>query len=161
MKIELKIPLEEPRIGIDISLHALAVCASRASDRSAVVVLANKLTSDSPDRYGKMQAFVDELHRRFEYAPDPLKETIGPVPIEEIGDTAGSTIDADDACLFVAALAASVDIPCRLVGARFVRSWTCFVSCQSEDGSWKRIDPLRQQTDREPDELVMGGVIGS
>ena len=64
-------------------------------------------------------------------------------------------MDADDACLFLAAFAMSVGIPCRIVGARYrERCWTCCVAYEDEEGRWTGIDPLRQETDQSCDELI-------
>lgn len=103
------------------------------------------------DHWGKMSLLVAELHRRFTLAREPVKEAMGPVPLAP-----GSVLDVDDACLFVAALAMSVGIRCRLVGARYGRSWTCFVAYETESGPWETIDPLRQQLGQEPDERLLG-----
>jgi len=85
--------------------------------------LARELTDSEPDRNSKMRALVDELHRRW-----------------------SGVVDADDACLFVIALAVSVGIRCRFVAARFgPHSWTCFVAYETEDGRWETVDPLRQK----------------
>lgn len=142
-------------VGIYRTLQMLAAVVRVERTCPELCELARKLT-EPPDlelgRGGKMHRLVDELHRRFKYAPEH-RETVGPVPIAP-----GGTVDADDACLFVAALASSVGIQCRFVGARYGRSWTCFVDYRVEDGSWETIDPLRQ-TDREPDERVFGPLL--
>lgn len=138
-------------VGISGTLYMLATLVRVERSRPELRALAHELTGSEPDRRGKMRLLVDELHRRFKYAPNH-SETIGPVPL-----SFGSTVDADDACLFVATLATSIGIPCRFIGARYGRSWTCLVSYESSEDLWETIDPLRQVgTDREPDEQVPG-----
>lgn len=141
-------------LGIKRTLHALIGLASQKRDDPRIHELALELTAREPNRDGKVRALVDEISRRFVYAPDPTKvEFIGPVPL-----TRGEMIDVDDACLFVAALAMSVDIPCRIVGARYgyvkTRSgrygfWTCILAYENEDGFWTAVDPLKQKFDTE------------
>ena len=78
------------------------------------------------------------------------------------------SIDADDACVFVAAAAMSVGIPCRFVGVRYGSSWTCWLSFEVDspptasctkptpEPRWEMIDPLRQKKpDHEPDEQAL------
>ena len=108
------------------------------------------------DRDSTMSAFVDELHRRFVYAPDPTMEERPFIPPLE----KGLLIDADDACLFVAALAKIARIPCRFVCARYnERCWTCFLTYQTAEGQWVGLNPLRQKTTRSLDELVIGPLV--
>ena len=138
-------------LGIDGALEALSTLSWRERSNLEIRKLAYKITDGEPDRPSKMCALIDELHRRFKYAADPLEERFGPVPLVE-----GSTVDVDDACLFVATLAQAIGIPCRFVAARFDRSWTCFVAYEVWSGIWETVDPLRQKVDREPDERVLG-----
>jgi len=129
-------------------LGELAVATARTD--SSFLRLARGLVRQS--RSATMHAFVDELHRRFVYAPDPTTAEFLQVPWEP-----GMSIDADDACLFVAVLAKAVDIPCRFVLARYrERAWTVFLSYEDEEGRWIGIDPLRQKTKQRLEELVFG-----
>lgn len=64
-------------------------------------------------------------------------------------------LDADDACMLLAALATSVGVRCRIVGARYGRAWTCWVAYAVGD-RWDIIDPLCQRPGREPDEVLWG-----
>jgi hypothetical protein len=109
---------------------------------------AHGVTDSASCREDKMRALVDEMHRRFVFSIDPtVRETVGPF-------TTGS-LDADDACTFLAAAAMSVGIRCRIVGARYGSSWTCWIQYENENGAWETIDPLRQKKpDREPDECA-------
>jgi len=121
-------------IGIETTLRALTNSAWQARLYSSVHSLAIELTAPEERREGKVRALVDDLDRRF---------------------PPGDSLDADDACVFVASLAMSVGIPCRLVAVRYGHSWTCWL--QYEAGLlWETIDPLRQKPDREPDEQVLG-----
>lgn len=122
---------------IDATLREMTVAAERRD--ANLQELANELTWPKMHRAVKMQAFVDELHRRFVYAPDPLKEQIR----SHAPFAPGERIDVDDACLFVAALASHVGIPVRLIAARVKRSWTLFVAYQDEEGLWTGVDVLR------------------
>lgn len=122
---------------IDATLREMTAAAERRD--ATLHFLALTLVWEVAGRANQMQAFVDELHRRFMYAPDPLKEQIElHTPFEP-----GERIDVDEACLFVAALASHVGIPVRLIAARVKRSWTLFVAYQDEEGLWTGVDVLR------------------
>jgi hypothetical protein len=134
--------------GVEKSLESLAQLAWRERLAPSTYRRARELTNSKISRKDKMEALVDELHRQFVLAPDPVKETITVRPPD------GASLDADDACLFVAAAAMSVGIPCRFIGVRYGHSWTCWLSYY-DAGRWETIDPLRQKRpDREPDEQV-------
>lgn len=150
MKVTLKVPVGGT-LGIEECLKAMTHLMGGACDHVPPEIreLAKRLTDPFTNRREDMTAFIDELHRRFQYAADPLDECVGPIPFKP-----GTRIDADDACMFVAALAVSAGIPCRFVGARYGRSWTCFLEYQESHGSWTMVDPMRQSGIREPDELV-------
>jgi len=137
--------------GIEWTLQSLTRIAWQSRLDPRVHMLARKLTDPEPRREDKMRVLVDELHRRFIPGVDPsTDETIAILPPD------GSTVDAEDACVFVAAAAMSVDIPCRLVAARYGHGWTCWVSYEAGI-IWETIDPLRQKKpDREPDEQILG-----
>jgi hypothetical protein len=137
-------------MSIETTLRALTNIAWQARLDPRVHRFAVNLTAPEERREGKMRALVDELHRRFVLAPDCHRECLLPLTL-----TPGASLDADDACVFVAAAAMSVGIPCRFVGARYGHSWTCWI--QYEAGLlWETIDPLRQKPNREPDEEVLG-----
>lgn len=156
MKLRLSVPPPRGTLGIGETLAGMARLVERSRTvPSKVRALAESLSDSFTSRSEEMTAFVDELHRRFTYAPDPTHgELIGPIPFES-----GAQIDVDDACMFVAALATSVGIRCRFVGARYGRSWTCFLEYEEADGRWVCVDPLRQKMDRLPDERVRGSII--
>ena len=154
--------------GIEMSLKQLASLAwqSRLDPRICRFALALPLTEPEIGRRAKMEALVAELHRRFVLAPSPTDSEAISGRFED-----GDTLDADDACVFVAAAAMSVGIPCRIVGTRYGQSWTCFVSYEVEapvgascteplaTPRWETIDPLRQKKpDREPDELIVAAM---
>lgn len=129
-------------------LGALAVATTRTDD--SFVRLAQSLVGRN--RGATMCAFADEIQRRFVYPPDPTQEEFFRIPWDP-----GTLIDADDACLFVAALAKAVNIPCRFVLARYrERAWTVFLAYEDEEGRWIGIDPLRQKTKWSLEELVFG-----
>ena len=135
--------------GIEAQLGALAALAWRKSPE--VRVRAHALTDHGIDRQDKIRLIIDDLHRRFFYAPDPVKESIH----WPSSDDACNGVDVDDACLVVAAFAMSVGIPCRIVGARYrERCWTCFVAYEDEEGRWVGVDPLRQKTTQVFEELL-------
>lgn len=147
----------DPWPGIVRTLQALVDLAWRHRDEPRYGDLACSLTEKCENRLAKMEEIINELHRRFAYAADPVKEHIGPVPFEP-----GGHVDADEACLFVMTLAMSVEIPCRIVGARYGKArWTCFVAYQDETDTWNNVDPLRQRTDQVPNELVAFGANSS
>jgi hypothetical protein len=134
-------------IGIKMSLEQLARIAEQSRLDPTVHHLARKLTDPEPSRQDKMRALVDELHRQSVIAR--RYETT------DVALGAMASLDADDACVFVAAAAMSVGIPCRFVGVRYGHSWTCWL--RYEAGLiWETIDPMRQKLDRDPDEQVMG-----
>ena len=121
--------------GIRLSLQILAETARRDSSEQ-LRRLARDLTDAGPDIPGKVRALVDALHRS--------------------GARSVSVIDADDACLFVAAAAHSLGIPCRFVAMRFgERSWTVRLRYEV-DGRWEEIDCMDQSTVRGPDEEIVG-----
>jgi hypothetical protein len=133
--------------GIEWILRSIAQSAWQSRLDPRVYLLARKLTDHEARREDKMRALVDELHRQSAIAR--RYETT------DVALGAMASLDADDACVFVAAAAMSVGIPCRFVGVRYGHSWTCWL--QYEAGLiWEMIDPLRQKTDREPDEQVIG-----
>ena len=135
------------------TLQALVDLAWRHRDEPRYRDLARSLAAKSPNRHTTMELIIDELHRGFAYAPDPVKEYIGPVPFEP-----GVPVDADEACLFVLTLAMSVEIPCRIVGARYRQAhWTCFVAFKDETDTWNTVNPLRTTTDQVPSEVVTLG----
>ena len=153
MIVKLKIP--SGSVGITSTLQTMKILTERCQVEPRVHSLAETLADPLDSRAEEIREFVDELHRRFTYAPDPIGEYVS-MPFEP----GRVTVDADDACVFVAALAVSVGIRCRFVAARYGRSWTCFLEYEEADGKWTLVDPLRQKTDRSPDELVKGPVIG-
>jgi len=129
-------------------LGGLAVAAARTND--SFRRLARSLIG--PNRGATMHAFVDELHRRFVYAPDP---TMAEFLFLRVPWEPGALIDVDDACLFVASLAKEAEIPCRFVLARYrERAWTVFLAYEDEEGRWIGVDPLRQKTTQRLEELV-------
>lgn len=121
--------------GIRLSLQTLAETARRDSSEQ-LRRLARDLTDAVPDVPGRVRALVDALHKS--------------------GARSVSVIDADDACLFVAAAAYSLGIPCRFVAMRFgERSWTVRLRYEV-DGRWEEIDCMDQSTVRGPDEEIVG-----
>jgi hypothetical protein len=130
---------------------------TRLAARSSVQAFARKLTENEPTVHGKMRAIVDEIHRRFVYSPDPVHETLGMLDMDQ-----GGSMDVDDACVTVAAMALSVGIKCRLVLASYRRScWTVRVAYE-EDGAWTVVDVLRQPWSDHLrfEQLIIGPVIG-
>jgi|HubBroStandDraft_5_1064220.scaffolds.fasta_scaffold116736_3 hypothetical protein len=120
-------------------LDALSLASERANDqlRSIAFGLVEL------DRERTMRAFVDELHRRFMYAPDPVRETIASEPPSD----SDYPIDIDEACVFVAALGRAVGIPCYFMAARYSeRQWTLFLAYEDESGRRIGVDVLRQKT---------------
>jgi hypothetical protein len=112
---------------------------TRLAAQSSVQEFARKLTEKEPDTHGKMRAIIDEIHRRFVYSPDPIHESIGLLDMDR-----GGSMDVDDACVTVMAMALSVGIKCRLVLASYRRScWTVRVAYEA-DGAWTVVDVLRQ-----------------
>lgn len=145
--------------GIETALRALTAVAWRDRLSPAVYKLARRLTDREASRQQKMEAIVDHLHREFRVGrpADPIaSEAVSSPEVLAMG-LASPTLDADDACLFVAALAMSVGIRCRFVGARYGHSWTCWIDYEVGD-HWETVDPLRQRPDREPDERVTGSI---
>ncbi len=151
--------------GIRLSLQILAETARRDSSEP----LARDLTDAVPDIPGKVRALVDALHRsgaRSSQAGQDrfVRAVHGDAPgffldvgcSDPVHISSVSVIDADDACLFVAAAAHSLGIPCRFVAMRFgERSWTVRLRYEV-DGRWEEIDCMDQSTVRGPDEEIVG-----
>lgn len=159
-------------IGMEGSLQMLAALAWRYRADMHVHRLARGVCYGSrygepgADRRARVERIVDELHRRFVYAPDPINETVGLIS-SMLSDVVNcpTTGDVDDACLFVASLAMSVGIPCRFIAARYhKRSWTLRVAYEDEEGLWTVVDVLRQRTELFEnlvfEELMFGPVPG-
>jgi len=127
-------------MGIKSMLSALNEYAWRHRVDQKVHMFARKAADEGTDHGDKVRLIIEKLHRRFVYAPDPVKEGI-----TSLEDGHG---DVEDFCWFTAACAMSIGIPCRIVGARYnKRCWTCFVAYQDEKGYWTGVDPLQQKTD--------------
>ena len=122
--------------GIGGTLQELTRLAWEGRLDPRVHTLALRVTGTEARRQDKMRALVDDMHRRYDSA---------------------ASLDADDACLFVASAAMSVGIRCRFFALRYGAAWTCRVAYEVGD-HWERIDPLRQHTEREPDETVIGPI---
>ena len=170
-------------VGIKMTLELLARSAWLSRVVPRVQLLARDVTDVETGRADKMRALVDELHRRFVLAPDPPTQERSVMDLFDINKldeqmrreidsvvNPRPSIDADDACVFVAAAAMSVGIPCRFVGVRYGSSWTCWLSFEVDspptasctkptpEPRWEMIDPLRQKKpDHEPDEQVLAG----
>ncbi len=128
---------------IEQTLHQLTAVAWRDRADWMVYQLARDLTGHEASPKQKVEAIVAEVHRKY----------------GRFDSSAVESLDADDACLFVATLAMSVGIRCRFVAARYDQAWTCWVAYEVGD-HWETVDPLRQRPERDPDELVMGPMPG-
>jgi hypothetical protein len=145
---------------VEQMLRQLTAVAWRDRLDPRVHALARELTDREASRQAKVGAIVDHLDRFW------VGRSAEPTDAEHVtsasallsGLTARS-VDADDACLFVATLAMSVGVRCRFVAARYGQSWTCWVAYEVGD-CWETVDPLRQRPEREPDERVTGPVPG-
>lgn len=132
-------------IGIELTLQALTSIAWQNRLNPATRSLARRLTDPESNRHGKVDAIVDEMHRCYSIRDPTTPETLRDIV----------ALDADNAALTVASLAMSVGIRCRLVGARYGQSWTCFVAYEVGD-HWETVNPLQQRADRDPDEPISG-----
>lgn len=151
--------LGEAPIGIEFILRELTEVARHSRSSSSVCELAYRLTDREVSRQRKVGAIVDYMHRTYRVGcADPLDAEMLATPERLLSGFAGM-VDADEACLFVLTLLSSVGIRCRLVGARYGQSWTCWVSYDVGD-RWETVDPLRQRPEREPDERVLGPIAG-
>ena len=113
---------------------------TRLAARAHVRDFALKLTENEPDVHGKMRAIIDDLHRRFVYMPDPTHEEAALV----LDMARGGSMDVDDACTTVAAMASSIGIKCRFVLASYRHAcWTVRLAYEA-DGAWTVVDVLRQ-----------------
>jgi hypothetical protein len=104
-------------IGIEMSLREIARRAREYQGHDAVHDLASSLTRAQPDVFDKVARITEHVRKN------------------------SSSKDADDAVLSAAAMCLSVGIPCRIVGARYGQSWTCWLSYQDE-GQWTSLDVL-------------------
>lgn len=50
--------------------------------------------------------------------------------------------DADEAVTGAAAVCLAMGVPCRIVGARYGHSWTCWLGYRDAMGSWHTVDAL-------------------
>lgn len=137
---------------VSIESVLLGLTLSAGTKNPEAFELASVITRSISDPRAKVEAIIDELHRRFKYQADPIQESVPRFQIE------GGNMDVDEACLFVAVLTRSIGIPCRFVAAQYGRHWTCFLECEFETGIWERVDPLRQQSiiGKEPDRMIVG-----
>lgn len=150
MSIKMPPPDASVGLGISGSLESLRVALAIRPGR-AFRARAWELTETS-NRVDNMRAFIDELHRVAEYREaGPLDEMVY-VP----SGARPPTFDADDGCLFVAALAGVIGIPCRFVAARTgKRSWTVFLAYEDEDGFWVGVDVMRERAGVVIEEIVL------
>ena len=140
------------------AVDELAKAAWRNRLDPKVHMFARKLTDGVVGNRERVVAIADEAAR----ISRQVKEDLGPLLTEALAlPTDGAVedlmlVDADEVCLVVAAAAMSVGIQCRLVGARYGRSWTCWVAYEAEAGSgrWATVDPVKRDHDSEPDETV-------
>lgn len=116
------------------------ITMTRLAARAHVGDFALKLTENEPDVHGKMRAIIDELHRRFSYRPDPAAYEY----VRLLDMDRGGSMDVDDACTTVAAMASSIGIKCRFVlGSYRHACWTVRLAYEA-DGAWTVVDVLRQ-----------------
>ena len=105
-------------VGIKMTLELLARSAWLSRFDPRVQLLARDVTDVETGRADKMRALVDELHRRFVLAPDPPTQERSVMDLFDINKldeqmrreidsvvNPRPSIDADDACVFVAAAA--------------------------------------------------------
>lgn len=145
-------------VGIEQTLGQLTAVAWRDRLDPLVYWLARDLTDPEARRQEKVAAIVDHLGRFQLWRPaDPVRTESVSVATLRLTEPAGTMVDADDACLFVATLAMSVGIRCRFLAARYDQAWTCWVAYEVGD-HWETVDPLRQRPARDPDEQVMGPI---
>lgn len=130
-------------VGIEGVLRMIAVRAAWGRLDFRFQALAGQVAGWVAGRDAKILHIVRELRRRFVYVADPIGSECFQIPFE-----LGSTIDVDEACLFVMTLAGALGIPCRIVGAQCDRRyWTCLVAYENEAGLWTGIFPLQQKVD--------------
>lgn len=134
--------------GIDLDTAALTRMAHLESIRPELTILAREATRYESSRSGKLRALA-ELQARFARGTEPPH-------IEEVSSMTSS--DADDVCLFVAAAALSLGIPCRFVAARYGQNWTCQLAYEIEGrwNQWVIVDRVAEWTTQVPDEEVTG-----
>lgn len=136
----------------------MATMTRLAAARAHVRDFTLKLTEGKPDVHSKMDAIIDELHRRFVYSPDPTyNETLRLLDMDR-----GGSMDVDDACTTVAAMASSIGIKCRFVLGAYRRScWTVRIAYEA-DGAWTVVDVLRQprSDNLRFEQLIIGPEVG-
>jgi hypothetical protein len=145
--------------GIAWSLQVLAQQAWRDRFHPAVERLVHKLTDDQPTVTAKVTAIMGWLYRTVGVGvPDPSgQETWVGLPRLLDGPLHGS-LDVDDAVLAVATACLAVDIPVRVVGARYGHCWTCWLAYLDESGQWITVNALTGQRVGEwhkPDEQII------
>lgn len=148
--MSIKMPLPDASVGLGISGSLESLRAALAVRPGRAFRVRAWQLAETSNRADNMRAFVNELHRVAIYRPSSLNEMV-PLP----GDQP-PWFDADDACLFVAALAGVIGIPCRFVAARTgKRSWTVFLAYEDEDGLWVGVDVMRERADVIIEEIVL------
>ena len=103
--------------GIEMSLREIALRAREYRGHDGVHDLASRLTRAQPDVFDKVACIVEHVRKN------------------------STSKDADDAVLSAATMCLAVGIPCRIVGARYGQSWTCWLAYQDE-GQWTTLDVL-------------------
>jgi hypothetical protein len=125
--------------GIEITLQTIAQCAWRDRLDPTVYKKAKSLTDPHPTVPAKVRAIVDMIRLTNKVTGDHKitdNETFLLKP----------PLDADDAVQAAATLCLAAGIPCRIVGARYGQSWTCWLAYGYRDGvrwQWDITDVLR------------------
>lgn len=146
--------------GIGTSLKAIASRAWRDRLLPAVYMTAKQLTDGSYGGKEEARNYTTNTQRVksiVDYVADQNRKAgpLDPTHVESFRTS--PPYDADEAVLAAATLCLAVGIRCRIVGARYGHSWTCWLAYQDE-GQWITINVLEGRlvgSDRKPDEQIV------
>ena len=128
-----------PVTNIELSLRGVVRQALEASQRDDVRRLALEVAGDRPNTSiaSEVASIMDWVTR-------------------VVGFDSSRIVDADEAAFAALMLLLVRGVRCRLVGARFGISWTCWLAYLSDDEEWVTVDPMNvgRVPDRQPDERV-------
>ena len=131
--------------GIEMSLRQIAALAWRDRLTPSVHMAARRLTDEQPVVSAKVKAIVAHI---VDWNGKVSGRGFDPrlfFPFKIAGETLTTEppFDADDAVLVAATMCLSVGIQCRIVGARYRQSWTCWLAYQAEGGLWATVDVFK------------------
>jgi hypothetical protein len=146
--------------GIEMSLKQIASRAWSERTTPNVYKTAKQLTDGSYGGKEEARNYTTNTQRVksiVDYVADQNRKAgpLDPTHVESFRTS--PPYDADDAVLAAATLCLAVGIRCRVIGARYGQSWTCWLAYQDE-GQWITINVFEGRlvgSDRKPDEQIV------